>query len=432
VPRSLFDTVRAPVQGCRTRRVAVALLAAAVGLLVTTPVQAAAPGPDRDKDGLKDTLEKSVGLTPGHADRIEFVSGAGGCSNSSSSGRSIRKPLCSLARAADTAPANTTVLVRGGRYGRQSLVRSAAGRVRLLPYPREHVVLAGLNLGGHGLRVQGMRVPGGISIASGARHVSVVGDRTTNLTIGWGASHVLIAANKIVQSRRMKSINGINFNSTNTHPAISWVTIRDNRIGPIPGGGDGIQAKHTSHLTIRRNVIAHLSRPAGSSAHPDAFQSIYGASHLVIEDNFIHNIAAQGIFIQDFIGANRFATIEDNVIARVAHPWVALAMNAAHATVAHNTIEGLLRARGPNLRVIANVADSLLLPAPSRRERYDLAGIFSSKPGAGSIKGAPAFRDPARNDYRLRSGSPGSKAGPGGRDIGSRTANWSHRRLHRR
>ena len=410
----------------------VAVLAAGFCVLASGPAMAAAPPSDRDKDGLRDALERSVGLTPGHSDRIEFVSDRGNCSKGGSSGRSVQRPLCSLARAAQTAPASTTVLVRGGRYGRQSLVRTARGRIRLVAYPHERVVLAGLNLGGHGLRLEGVSIPGGVNIQSGASHMSVVGDRTTNLQIGWGASHILIAANKIAQTARLKSINGINFNSSNTHPAISSVTIRDNRIGPIPGGGDAIQAKHTRHLTIERNIIAHLSRPPGSSAHPDAFQSIYGASHLTIKGNFIHNIAAQGIFVQGFKGANRNVTAEDNVIVRVAKPWVAFGLKASHAKINHNTIDGLLRARGPSLRLLANVVDSLFLPAPGRRERYDLARSFSSKPGGQSIKGEPEFRNPAKNDFRLSPHSPGWRDGPGHTDIGSRTANWSHRRLHRR
>ena len=363
-----------------------------------------------------------------------FVHDGKHCSDHSGSAtaRNPDTPWCTLARAVRAAPASSTVVVRGGRYPAQSLVRAGGGRIRFIAAPHQHVVLQSVNLGGHGVRLEGFEIPGGVNIQAAASRISVVGNHTTNLNIQWGASHVLVAANRIAQSARLRSINGINFNSTNVHPAISDVTIRDNHIGPIPGGGDAIQAKHTRGLTIQRNIIAHLSRPPASGAHPDAFQSIYGARHLKIVDNFIHNISAQGIFVQDFKGANSVVTARDNVIVRVAKPWVAFGLNASHAKIANNTIDGVLRARGPSLRLLANVVGSLLLPAPGRRERYNLAGSFSSKPGTHSVKGEPRFRNAARDDFRLRRGSPGSHAGPGGHDIGSRTANWSHRKLHRR
>ena len=141
------------------------------------------------------------------------------------------------------------------------------------------------------------------------------------------------------QRASVRGPNAINFNSTNTRPAIVAVTIRDNRIGPVAGGGDAIQAKHTCGLVISHNEIFGVRCPAGSSSHPDVFQSIYGATGLTIKDNFIHDIAAQGIF-QRFVGINRNFKAYDNVIARVAYPWVAF--SATVDTITHNTIDGIL------------------------------------------------------------------------------------------
>ena len=187
-----------------------------------------------------------------------------------------------------------------------------------------------------------------------ARRIALVGNRWTtdgrsggtNLAIEPGVRDVLVAANRISQRASVRGPNAINFNSTNTRPAIVAVTIRDNRIGPVAGGGDAIQAKHTRGLTISHNEIFGVRRPPGSAAHPDVFQSIYGATGLTIKDNFIHNIAAQGIFLQRFKGTNRNFNAHDNVIARVA-AWTAFSANARKATISHNTIDGILRAEAP-------------------------------------------------------------------------------------
>jgi len=175
--------------------------------------------------------------------------------------------------------------------------------------------------------------------------------------------------------------------------------------------------------------------PAGTGAHPDAFQSIYGATDLTIKDNFIHNIAAQGIFLQRFQGTNRNFNAHDNVIARVAAPWTAFSANARKATIGHNTIDGILRAGGASVRVVSNVAIRGIIVEPEggvTRERYNLASRFTHKPGAGSIMGGPIFGDAGKNDFRLKRGTRGSGDGPGRRDIGSRRANWSHPVFRRR
>jgi hypothetical protein len=422
---------------------ALALLAG--GLVALTVPHAHAVTPPRvdvDRDGLRNSLERRVGLTPGHSDRIAFVdarSRGGHCSDerSADTADSAKTPWCSLARAAADAPAGTTVLVRGGSYRRTGVHRARGGRVRLRAFPGERVVLRGASLSGQGMRLEDLHITGTIYLVAGTRRVALVANRWitnrsgggTNLEIAPGVRNVLVAANRIAQLPSVRGPNAINFNSTNTRAAIVGVKIRDNRIGPIAGGGDAIQAKHTRGLTISHNEIFGVRRPAGSAAHPDVFQSIYGASRLTIKHNFIHDIAAQGIFLQRFMGTNRDFDAHDNVIARVSPPWTAFSANARKASISHNTVGGILRAGGASIRVVANVATKGVVVEPEggvTRERYNLASRFTHKPGAGSIMGGPIFRDARKNDFRLKRGTRGSRDGPGHRDIGSRRANWSH------
>jgi hypothetical protein len=415
------------------RHVACALLALASGLALAPRGQAVIPPLDLDRDGLRDVLEPRVGLTPGHRDKIAFVdtrSVAGRCSDKGSDERlgEPRRPWCTLGRAVDEAPPGTTVLVRRGAYERGAITRTRPGQARLRAYPGERVVLRGLTLSGGGVRLERFRINAPVEISAGTRRVSLIRNdfRTSTgaVKIAAGVRRVLIARNRIAQRRGGQSANAINFSSTNKSDVIESVTIRDNRIGPVPTGGDAIQAKHTRGLVIEGNEIFGVRRPRGSKDHPDAFQSIYGAEDLTIRRNFIHDIAAQGIFVERFGGENRRLRVEDNVIARVAYPWVPLSFSARDAKLIHNTVLGLIRTGQSTRRavLVGNIASKLLVPPGTgvARRDHNLVG------------GQPRFRNTRRNDFRLRRGSPGRHRGPRRTDIGSRSANWSRGPLARR
>jgi hypothetical protein len=242
---------------------------------------------------------------------------------------------------------------------------------------------------------------------------------------------VLIEGNRLGHRASVVGANVINFSSTNTRPAIEDVTIRGNVIGPVPGGGDAIQAKNTRGLVVENNEIFGVSRPPGSKAHPDAFQSIYGAADLTLRGNFIHDIAAQGIFLESFRGANTGFVARDNVIVRVAAPWVGFSFAAVGARVEHNTVTTTLAIDRTtrNASIIANIAKSLYpRPGAQYNENYNLTTRFTRTPGPNSIRGKPTYRSGRRNDFRLKRGSRGSRKAPNGKDIGSRRANWSKRR----
>ena len=363
---------------------------------------------------------------------VDRQSIGGACSDAreASEAGSPLTPWCSLERANAAAPAGALVLVRSGDYPRFALRAARQGSMTLRAYPGERPVLRGGSLQSGGLRFEGFRITGTVTLETGATQVALVGNDWitdgqnggTNLQVQAGVRDVLLQGNRIAQATGILGANAINFTSTNTRAAIEDVTIRSNVIGPLSGGGDAIQAKNTRRLVIEDNEIYGLSRPDGSESHPDAFQSIYGAVDLVIRRNFIHDIAAQGIFLQEYLGENRNFRAEDNVIVRVAYPWQAFASRANASYVAHNTITGSLRVGGSAIEVIANIATgSLTIGENSQlvREDFNLSARFSAPPGPSSLVGVPAFVDPAGNDFTLRSDSLGKAAAADGSDIGS-------------
>lgn len=393
------------------------LAAAAAGFLLTRGGEPSAPGRyvvDRSSVGGKCSDDRPAGTR-----------------------RPASSPWCSLDKAVKSAPAGSLVLVRRGNYGAVSLQGKPKGTLRFRAYPGERVALGAVNVGIGRVRIEGFRITGGVNVDAGATRVALVRNRLdtngaegrSSLNLGAGTRRILVALNQIGQGASVGGANAINFNSTNTLPPIVGVTIRDNRIGPVPGGGDAIQAKNTRGLTLEHNDISGVRAPPGTGAHPDAFQSIYGATDLTVKGNFIHDIAAQGIFLQLFQGENRGFGAHDNVIVRVAYPFVAFSANAAQAAITHNTVDGVFRvtALDGKARVLDNIATfGLLSGGRIGHEDYNLAQNFTATKGPHSIVGKPQYRDITRNDYSLAPGSPGYRAGSDGKDLGSRQPSRRH------
>jgi len=144
-----------------------------------------------------------------------------------------------------------------------------------------------------------------------------------------------------------------------------------------------------------------------------------------VRGNLIHDVATQGVFVQDFRGANTGFVAEDNVIVRVAPPWVGFSFAAVGARVEHNTITTTLAIDSStrDATITANIANSLY-PRDGAQyvENYNLNTRFIRPPGPKSILGAPTFTDPTNDNFALTPDSLGYRAGPGGKDVGSRSA----------
>jgi hypothetical protein len=421
--------------------IAAVAVAAALAMELGEPDSSAQLDLDTDGDGAADVIERGLGLNPEVEDRIAYVDArsiGGPCSDRRpvSVVRRPDTPWCSFEPALAAGGAN--VLVRGGDYGVATISGSRASPVRINAYPGEAAVLRSVVIESGLVRLRGFRIRGTVNVGGEARRVDLLKNRIVtsargagpNVNIQAGARSLRIEGNVLAQRGGTRGVSGINFSSTDTKPPIVRVTIRGNRIGPIRGGGDAIQAKHTRDLLIEENEIFEIARPPGGSEfHPDVFQSIYGFDGLTLRRNFIHDIAAQGVTLQTFRGVNRDFRASDNVIARVAYPWTAFGVEANGARVVHNTIGGLLLV-GKNTRrttLVGNISSSLLIQpgAGVSREERNLATRFTRRRGRGSILGGARFRNPARNDFRLRNDSRGRGRGVGGADLGSRFADFS-------
>jgi hypothetical protein len=399
--------------------VSILLLLACLALPNLGPAAAA------DRDG------SPAGVATRYVD-TESIGGRCSDARDSDQAKSATTPWCSLARAAASAPAGSLVLVRTGDYGRFALTSPRDGDVTFRPYPGEQPTLRGGVLRSSGIRLEGFRITGTVILEAPASRVAFVSndwitngrDGGTNLSLRAGVRDVLVEGNRLGHEAGIRG-NGINFSSTNTRAAIEDVTIRGNAIGPIRDGGDGIQAKNTQRLVIEANEIFGVSRPDGSRAHPDAIQSIYGAVDLVIRDNFIHDIGAQGVFIESYRGENRNFRAEGNVITRVAYPWTEFAARANGGYVGHNTIDGLMLVGGSFVDALGNIATTGLAVGKNSwfvREDYNLSRRFTRSRGPHSLQGSPAFAAP--DDFTLLPGSPGKGAAPDGSDIGSGGRRW--------
>jgi hypothetical protein len=364
---------------------------------------------------------------------VDRDSRGGGCSDERQAHEADRRgsPWCSFERAAQAAPSGSTVFVRGGRYPVFVADGDRSRPVTFRPYRQERVTLAGATLRSGQLRLEGFDITGTVGLAEGVSRVALVGNKWATdgrsggsaLYLKAGVRYVLVERNRIAQRASVQGVNAIDFDSTNALPAIGPVTIRGNRIGPVPGGDDAIQAKHTRSLRVEDNEFFGVRLPPGSDSHPDVLQSIYGARDLVLRGNFIHDISAQAIAIDDFMGENRNVRIRDNVIARVAYPWVAMSVDGLGGRLSHNTIDATLTL-GPGTRgmeVIANIAAYGLLidPAAEVSENFNLSRRFTRPSGRRSITGRPRYRNPTRDDFRLTRGSRGSRSAPGRRDLGA-------------
>jgi hypothetical protein len=298
------------------------LVAAAIGIFALTRTPAAG--------------EYIVQRTAGSQhDRI-FVDpgGVGGhCEDDRSADRASdpRTPLCSLSMALSLARSGTRIELRGGRYPALKVANPIAtvGSVTIAPYRSEQVSVASVALshGASRLRLERLRVPGGIKLqgaqdpADAVHHVSIVNCVISSrgndaVLIEWGSHDVVVERNRITSAG-----DGITLNSVSDAPGapphtpqevlppISRVIIRGNRLDDI--GTDAIRPANFDDLLVEGNDITGVDE---SGDHSDALQVVWGGRNLRVLNNVIHDIRGQGLFIKD--GLVTDVVIEGNRLLR--------------------------------------------------------------------------------------------------------------------
>ena len=300
------------------------------------------------------TAQRTAGARHGRI--VVDPAGMGGtCRDGRSAARAShpRTPVCSLQAALSLARPGSTIELRRGTYGALTVDRppEARGWVTIAPYRSERVTVRRVVLsdGASRLRLERLRVPGGIRLAGAqdparaVHHVAIVGCVVSTrgndaVLIEWGSHDVLVARNRISSAG-----DGITLNSVSDAPGapphppqdvlppITRVIIRGNRLHAI--GTDAIRPANFDDLLVERNDITGVVE---SGDHSDALQVVWGGRNLRVRNNVIHDIRGQGLFIKD--GRVTGAVIEGNRLLRGrSGPQIAL-YETDGLRLRHNTV----------------------------------------------------------------------------------------------
>lgn len=332
-------------------------------------------------------------------------------------------PWCSFRRALASAPGGSVVKVRKGAYpaltaltALTALDAPRSAPITFLGYGGgEDTAIAGISIeGGENLRFEGLRITGPVVIDETSHHIDLVDNRISikaeahGVTLAGGTHDVLIEDNHITVPKG----SGVHFSSTTTRPEISRVTVRSNHFDGI--GVVGVQARRFVDVTLEANEFEGVQSWDGE-VHPDVIRTYAGGSGLVIRANYLHDNAAQGIFIKD--GAVEDAVIENNLVVRTAGGFKAFNVyDVAGLSMVNNTFVGaaIFQGRATGVVLKNNIFGSLSRSAPVQLDyedhNYIGAGSF---PGTGphDLDAGLNYAAPGSYDYCLAAGSAGIDAG---------------------
>ena len=347
-------------------------------------------------------------------------------------------------RSVEMAAGRRTVCLRGGSYEGLTLSGNHGSNVTVQPVPGETVTLnarAAKNVHGEDVAVL---------VSPRASHIIVHGFYVTAMVeIDEGANLIRIDHNDISggaesgNSTTQQAQNGIVLESErgssahspcpscrNAEP-VRNVTISGNRIHNIGGEGeaDAIHVNNFQNLRVTGNE-EYANYEGGS--HTDCLQTVFGGTNMTFDHNYEHDNQCQGFFIKD--GDVRDVLVYDNLFLRdQANKAIGCAHTSAcqesniqifdsyNVVIRNNTNWSgngdILRAppaTPPYNAVFSHNVTSMFNPggdaAEARNVRltdsYNIFGrapfFFRANRRSDRVQARPRFRDPARDDYRLR------------------------------
>lgn len=350
--------------------------------------------------------------------------------------RSARTPLCTIARALTLAAPGTRVLVAPGSYppltvngprrtGWVTVQAAEGGSVRIA---RIELARAAGWLAFAGLDLTGSALGPTFEVSEGSRHVRLVDSRVRSsrqdaILLRSGSGDVTIAGNRI---HTAPLGNGVSFASTSTlpgsppgassEPPITRVTIRDNHFDGI--AVDAMRPANFADLLVEGNDIEGLVE---RGQHSDVLQTLFGGRNLVFRDNYVHDNAAQGLFIKD--GQVTNALVEGNVFVRNRRALAVqlsetVGLRLVNNTVWDNDFNVALREGVRDALVSNNIFQDMVVDDPRqaateiRQDHNLIAGGWNwGARGRHDTTRPPTFVDPRRGDYRLSRRSAGIDAG---------------------
>jgi hypothetical protein len=310
--------------------------------------------------------------------------------------------------AVSAAAAGSVICLADGSYGPVSLSASKSAQVTLQAEHPGQATLDGATLDGSHLTL--------------ARF-----DVSNEVTVEPGSSSMTIEYNRITGG-----YFGINAGPT-TSTSISDTTIRGNQlVGPFGEDALRINRYHDSAdpdpygILIEGNEITGV-RENGN--HSDCLQSVWGGDGLYFRRNYLHDNRCQGFFVKDQPETVVGITVEDNLFLRDSEPCAPEAPECGQPsylqvfgpyqnfTMRRNTIwqgevvatfqEGAGSGTAIESNVVnrfwtnTNLSGIIYANNTSCKSETAVGGAWPSQTPGATTDCAPAFNDPAVDDFRL-------------------------------
>jgi hypothetical protein len=328
-------------------------------------------------------------------------------SGSDGSACTASSPCRSLNRGYQVARPGDVVQVAGGSYGGQRIVHSSKGgpRVTIQPAPGARPVLADLEIAASHLNVIGPFQTRAMETAN-TRGPHVTDVLVQNIDVnGQGTSETpaWIAAVNGVTWRRVEVHNA--------HDANALLFID----GSYPSNGS------VKNLTIEDSSFHDVTVPSGSSTHS---QCIYvaGTQGMTVRRSHFYNCAIFDIFQSGDVDTTTDMLIENNVFEAprlqggdcCAYFTVRFAWGVPQRVVLRNNSSEHqmdFRLGAVASKVVGNTIQSGIDCADGVRFSHNVVTKTSPCSPTDRRVGSIGYRDPARHDFELKSGSPAIDAG---------------------
>jgi len=325
-----------------------------------------------------------------------------------------------------------TFYLRGGEYA--ELDFRGIRHSRLLTfraYPGERPIVKGVVMANSaGLKLEGLRITGGIDIRPGSNHDlrfvqnDIGGYPGVGINVRESTNHLVIQKNHfhdLTRAGRQADdfAAGYAIRLSAPYGPIRDVRIVGNTIDRL--ANDGIELGTVHGALVEGNEISEVRAERGDDAHADPLMVWADSSNITVRNNFFHD-NSQPLYFAD---GTRRGLLENNVFVR-GDNWC-MQMGAigdrtdgvSGAIIRNNTFwdcdfGGLIvRGDGSGNVLTNNILQTLAGTHLGRQfatEGYNLIAR-GYRGGSHDLRGAPRFVDPSALDYRLAPHSPGIDAG---------------------
>jgi hypothetical protein len=329
--------------------------------------------------------------------------------------------LTAVQAAIRTAAPGAVVCLTDGSYGPLTLTATKSALVTLQAQHPGGATLDGVDVSGAHLAIERF----------------LIGDE---VVVEPGSSAIAIAYNRI-----SGGYFGVDAGPTTTTTIDDTAIVGNQFIGPFGEDAIHLNRYHDSDgdgvgVLVEGNEITGV-RENGN--HSDCLQTVWVGDHIVFRKNYLHDNRCQGFFVKDQDAGGEGAAagpvvgiaIEDNLLLRNNAPCAPEASECgepsylhlygpySELTLRHNTIWGgepvaaFQEGTGSDTTIDANVAYrfwtstdlSAVAYADNTRCQRDIGegGLWPEPVSGENIDCAPAFLDPASDDYRLAGSSRG-------------------------